>query len=62
MRAMQLETPGAAAALREVRRADPHPGPDELLLEVAACAVCRTDLQLIHCQLRPRRLPMVAGR
>jgi propanol-preferring alcohol dehydrogenase len=37
------------------------PGPGELLLEVAACGVCRTDLQLVEGDLEPRRLPIVPG-
>ena len=37
------------------------PGPGELLLEVDACAVCRTDLQLAEGDLPARRLPIVPG-
>ncbi len=37
------------------------PGPGELLLRVAACAVCRTDLQLAEGDLAARRLPIVPG-
>ena len=39
----------------------PTPGPGELLLEVKACAVCRTDLQLVEGELPPHRLPIVPG-
>ena len=38
-----------------------RPGPGELLIRVSACAVCRTDLQLVEGDLRPRRLPIVPG-
>lgn len=40
---------------------DPRPGPGEILLEVAACAVCRTDLQLAEGDLHQRKLPLVPG-
>jgi propanol-preferring alcohol dehydrogenase len=58
---MQLDAPGAAALLRDVRRATPRPRGGELLLEIAACAVCRTDLQLVEGGLPSRRLPIVPG-
>jgi propanol-preferring alcohol dehydrogenase len=35
--------------------------PGELLLRVAACGVCRTDLQLAEGDLAARRLPVVPG-
>ena len=64
MRALVLERPGPLAAgepllLRDVP--DPEPGPGELLLRVAACAVCRTDLQLVEGDLTARRLPTIPG-
>jgi propanol-preferring alcohol dehydrogenase len=61
--ALQLRTPAsvAAAPLRLVELADPEPAPDEVVLEVAACAVCRTDLQLAEGDLEARRLPIVPG-
>jgi propanol-preferring alcohol dehydrogenase len=60
---MQLPAPAPAAAspLLLVELADPEPSPDELVLEVAACAVCRTDLQLVEGDLEARRLPIVPG-
>ena len=39
----------------------PQPAPDELLLAVQACGVCRTDLQLAEGDLKARRLPLVPG-
>jgi alcohol dehydrogenase, propanol-preferring len=63
MRALVLDQPGPIAtsplALRDVR--EPEPGPDEIVLRVNACAVCRTDLQLCEGDLAPRRLPIVPG-
>jgi propanol-preferring alcohol dehydrogenase len=46
-------------ALRDL--ADPIPGPGEILVEVAACGVCRTDLHVIEGDLPPHRLPLVPG-
>jgi alcohol dehydrogenase, propanol-preferring len=59
MRAMQLERPGAP--LRGVERDVPEPGPGELLVRVAACGVCRTDLHIIDGELAAPRLPRVPG-
>ncbi|WP_269854750.1 zinc-dependent alcohol dehydrogenase family protein [Streptomyces sp. RPT161] len=52
-----VETPGpmASAPLRRVRREVPPPGDEELLIEVHACGVCRTDLHLAEGDLPPRR-------
>jgi propanol-preferring alcohol dehydrogenase len=55
---MQLDTPGEA--LRPVERATPNPGPGELLIEVAACGVCRTDLHIADGDIQAR-LPIVPG-
>ena len=46
---MVLEAPGRP--LRSVEREVPRPGPGELLLEVRACGVCRTDLHLLDGEL-----------
>ena len=60
---MLLTRPGPAAdrPLQLADLPDPAPGPGELLLEVAACGVCRTDLQLVEGDLAARRLPIVPG-
>jgi succinate semialdehyde reductase (NADPH) len=39
---------------------DPEPGPGEVLVEVAACGVCHSDLHLLKGET-PARLPMVLG-
>ena len=63
MRAQLLEQPAPAAAgpLRTVELPDPEPAADELVLRVAACGICRTDLQLCEGDLEARRLPVVPG-
>ena len=63
MRALVLERPGPAATrpLRLLDLPDPDPAPGELLLRVAACGVCRTDLQIVEGDLPPRRSPVVPG-
>jgi propanol-preferring alcohol dehydrogenase len=50
-----------AGPLELVDLPDPVPGPGELLVAVAACAVCRTDLQLAEGDLEAHRLPIVPG-
>lgn len=61
MRAAQLRSPGGAGPLEIVEVPDPEPGPGEILIEVTACGVCRTDLQLADGDLEPRRLPVIPG-
>lgn len=56
---MVLDAPGTA--LRAERRPLPEPGPDEVLIDVAACGVCRTDLHIVDGELEPPRLPLVPG-
>src|SRR5690606_19118343 len=43
------------------RREVPAPGPGQVLLQVHACGVCRTDLHLIDGELPDPRLPIVPG-
>ncbi|MGE5596249.1 MAG: zinc-dependent alcohol dehydrogenase family protein [Hyphomicrobiales bacterium] len=63
MRAIQLLAPGpiggAPLALREVP--EPVPGEGQIVIDVTACAVCRTDLQIAEGDLQPRRLPITPG-
>ncbi|HUA54186.1 MAG TPA: zinc-dependent alcohol dehydrogenase family protein [Candidatus Sulfotelmatobacter sp.] len=59
MRAMLLDAPG-----RPLRAADlptPAPGPDEVLIRVHACGVCRTDLHVVDGELDRPKLPLVLG-
>jgi alcohol dehydrogenase, propanol-preferring len=59
MRAMVLETPGRPLAARSVPIRDPAPG--EVLVRVAACAVCRTDLHVVDGELPNPKLPLIPG-
>jgi propanol-preferring alcohol dehydrogenase len=59
MRAMVLDAPGT-----ELRLADlpaPDPGPGQVLVEIDACAVCRTDLHVVDGELPDPKLPLVPG-
>ncbi|MEV0375916.1 zinc-dependent alcohol dehydrogenase family protein [Streptomyces sp. NPDC050636] len=53
--------PIASAPLRYVQRATSEPGPEELLLRVRACGVCRTDLHLAEGDLPPRKARCTPG-
>jgi propanol-preferring alcohol dehydrogenase len=56
---MRLEAP--RTALVEARLPDPEPGPGQVLVEVSACGVCRTDLHVVDGDLPPARSPVVPG-
>ena len=47
--------------LRMIRRPAPEPAPDEVLVEVSACGLCRTDIHLVEGDLPPRRPGVVPG-
>jgi propanol-preferring alcohol dehydrogenase len=59
MRAMVLDEPGRALRLADLP--DPEPGPRQVLVRVAACAVCRTDLHVVDGELPDPKLPLVPG-
>ncbi len=40
---------------------DPSPGPGEVLVRVAACGICRTDLEYLKGEGAPPRLPIILG-
>jgi alcohol dehydrogenase, propanol-preferring len=63
MRRMVLRAPARAdeAPLHLEEAPDPEPAADEIAITVAACAVCRTDLQLVEGDLPAHRLPIVPG-
>ena len=59
MKAMALTKAGGPLVL--VDRDIPAPSPDQILIKVAACGVCRTDLHLIDGELPDIALPVVPG-
>jgi propanol-preferring alcohol dehydrogenase len=59
MRAMVLDAPRQPLRLAELPR--PEPGPGELLIQILACAVCRTDLHVVDGELPHPVLPLVPG-
>jgi propanol-preferring alcohol dehydrogenase len=59
MNAMILEQPGASLVVREVPT--PLAGPGQILLRVAACGVCRTDLHIVDGELAKPKLPLILG-
>ncbi len=63
MYAARLTQPKSADShpLELVAVPDPRPGPDEVLIVVDACAVCRTDLQLCEGDLPAVALPVIPG-
>ena len=58
-RAMVLRARGAPLVLEE--RPVPEPHAHQVLLRVAACAVCRTDLHVVDGELPRPKLPLVPG-
>jgi propanol-preferring alcohol dehydrogenase len=59
MRAMVLDRPGTP--LRPVDLAEPQPAAGQVLVEVACCGVCRTDLHVVDGELSHPKLPLVVG-
>ncbi|MGQ4419355.1 zinc-binding alcohol dehydrogenase family protein, partial [Streptomyces sp. SAS_269] len=63
MGAWEVAEPGPveAAPLRFVEKPVPVPGPDELLVQVRTCGVCRTDLHVIEGDLPVHRQHVTPG-
>jgi propanol-preferring alcohol dehydrogenase len=63
MRAWHVVSPGPLSSRPLSKRTSPvpQPGPDELLLRVLACGVCRTDLHVTEGDLPPHRPGVVPG-
>ena len=59
MRAMTLPAPGQPLMLAELPM--PQPQPHEVLLQVLACGVCRTDLHIVDGDLPARQAGLVPG-
>lgn len=59
MPAMILET-----LRKPLRFADlpvPKPNPEQVLIHIHACAVCRTDLHIVDGELTQPKLPLIPG-
>ena len=59
MRAMVLEEPGQPLKWLEVPV--PQPGPEQVLIRVHTCGVCRTDLHVVDGELPHPKLPLILG-
>ena len=59
MEAMVLSSPGNPLALQSI--AVPEPLPEQVLVRVRACGVCRTDLHVFDGELTAPKLPLVLG-
>ena len=59
MRAMILAAPGQP--LREADLPVPKPQPEQVLLQIHTCGVCRTDLHIVDGELTQPKLPLVLG-
>jgi propanol-preferring alcohol dehydrogenase len=59
MRAMVFD--GSASLLRERELQDPIPGAGQILIDIHACGVCRTDLHLVDHELEHPKQPVIPG-
>ena len=59
MKAMVLQQPNRPMVLSDVSK--PVPGQGQVLIKVAACGVCRTDLHVVDGELNQPELPLIPG-
>jgi alcohol dehydrogenase, propanol-preferring len=59
MHAMLLERPGEK--LKFVELPIPQPNANQVLIEVHACGICRTDLHVVDGELKQPKLPIIPG-
>jgi alcohol dehydrogenase, propanol-preferring len=59
MHAMVLQKPGTSLVYTKLPV--PEPGPDQVLIKVRACGVCRTDLHVVDGELPDPKLPIIPG-
>lgn len=59
MRAMVLNQPRTPLQLQKIPI--PKPLPNQILIKVTACGVCRTDLHVVDHDLKEPKLPLVPG-
>ena len=60
MRAMAL-TRAAAGRVDAIEIDTPQPAPDQVLVRVLACGVCRTDLHVVDGELHDPAIPLIPG-
>src|SRR5947209_2674186 len=58
MRAAVWQQPGELAV---EERPDPSPGPDEIVVRVAACGMCGTDVHIAQGEFPPTPYPIIPG-
>ena len=65
MRAMRLDRPtpatGGSSPLSVANIAVPAPAPNELVVRVSVCGVCRTDLDVVEGRIAAPRYPLIPG-
>lgn len=59
MQAMIFQGVGEPLHLKEVPL--PVPGPEQVLIKIHACGVCRTDLHILDGDLKSPKLPLILG-
>lgn len=59
MRAMIMEKPGCK--LKYIECEKPSPNQNEILIKIAACGICRTDLHVVDGDLKHPKLPVIPG-
>ena len=59
MKAMRVHAPGTPLSFDDIPI--PAPGTDDVLIEVLACGVCRTDLHVLDAELPDIRYPRILG-
>jgi D-arabinose 1-dehydrogenase-like Zn-dependent alcohol dehydrogenase len=59
MRAVRFHGPGRPVVVEDVER--PRPGPQDVLIDVAAAGVCGTELHFLDGLLTPARTPITLG-
>lgn len=59
MHAMVMERPKSPLLLKELPL--PRPNPEQILIKIHACGVCRTDLHIVDGELTGPKLPLIPG-
>jgi len=63
MKALSLDRPAPvrSAPLQFIDVPEPEPRPDEVLVEILACGVCRTDLHIVEGEVAAPAYPVIPG-